>query len=128
MRHRDTFWQLVRYGVNGGLVTLLNAAVYWLLLRFAGARPQIGNLFGYFAAVAAGYLLHSQVTFRGHGARGRATQLRFFAASLLSYAVNAFWVWLLTAHYHAGAYSPLLPIVFLTPVLLFAVNRWWVFR
>ena len=127
-RHRETFWQLVRYGVNGGLLTALNAAVYWLLVRFAGAKPQIGNLVGYLAAVTAGYALHSRYTFGGHGARGRATQARFFAASLLSYGLNAFWVWLLTAHLHLGPSTPLLPIAFVTPMALFAVNRWWVFR
>ena len=127
-RHRETFWQLVRYGINGGLVTALYALVYWLLVRHDGVRPQVGNLAGYLVAVAAGYLLHSRVTFRGHGERDRATQARFATASILSYAVNAAWVWLFTERLRLPPEAPLLLISFATPVLLFAVNRWWVFR
>ena len=127
-RHRDAFWQLVRYGVNGGLVTVLYAAVYWVLVRHAGLRPQVGNLIGFLAALVTGYALHSRVTFRGHGERDHGTRIRFLAASLVGLAVNAFWVWLLTAHLHLPVETPLLCFVFVTPILLFAVNRWWVFR
>lgn len=127
-RHGQAFWQLVRYGVNGGLVTLLYAIVYWLLVGHGGVGPQAGNLVGYLAAVVAGYALHSRVTFRDHGERNRGTQFRFAAASVLSYALNAFWVWLMTQHLHRSVASPLPLIVVVTPLLLFAVNRWWVFR
>ena len=127
-RHRETFWQLVRYGVNGGLVTVFYAFVYWVVVRYGGIRPQIANLTAFVVAVAISYTLHSQVTFRGHGERDRSTQLRYAVASLLGYAVNAFWVWLLTAHLHLDVRTPLLCFVFVTPILLFAVNRWWVFR
>ena len=127
-RHRETFWQLVRYGINGGLVTALYALVYWLLVRHDGVKPQVGNLAGYLMAVAAGYLLHSRVTFRGHGDRDRATQARFAIASVFSYALNAAWVWLCTERLGLTPETPLLLISFVTPVMLFAVNRWWVFQ
>lgn len=125
---RAALWQLVRYGVIGGLVTLLYALVYWLLVRHAGARPQIGNIAGYLVAVASGYVLHSRVTFRDHGERDRGTQLRFAAASLLSYALNAFWVWLMTEYFRLPPEAPIVLMATLTPILLFAINRWWVFR
>lgn len=128
VRHRDTFWQLVRYGVNGGAVTALYALIYWLIVARGGMRPQIGNLVAFVIAVAISYTLHSQVTFRGHGRRDRSTQARYVVASLLGYAVNAFWVWLLTDYLGLRVETPLLCFVFVTPILLFAINRWWVFR
>lgn len=124
----ETFGQLVRYAVNGGLLTLLFALVYWVLVREFGHAPQIGTLGGYLITVAAGYLLHSRVTFRDHGARDRTTQLRFAIASLLSYALNAAWTWACTTALHWPTWTPLVPICVATPVILFAVNRWWVFR
>jgi len=125
---RAAFWQLVRYAVNGGLLTLLFAIVYWVVVQEAHFAPQIGTLTGYVVAVVAGYVLHSKVTFRAHGGRDRGTQIRFAAASFLSYALNAFWTWLCTEPLHWPTWTPLLPISTVTPFALFAVNRWWVFR
>ena len=125
---RAALWQLIRYAVNGGLLTALFAIVYWVVVQEMRFAPQVGTLIGYIVAVAAGYLLHSKVTFRAHGRRDRGTQLRFVAASLLSYALNAFWTWLCTEPLGWPTWSPLIPISTLTPFALFAVNRWWVFR
>jgi putative flippase GtrA len=125
---RETIGQLIRYGVNGGLVTGLYAIVYLLLDRLLGTHPQLANLGGYVVAVCVGYVLHSRVTFRDHGSRSRATQFRFAVASLLSYVVNVFWTWLCTEPLALPSWTPVLPIATLTPPLLFVVNRWWVFR
>jgi putative flippase GtrA len=125
---RETFWQLVRYGVNGGIVTALYAVVYLGLAHFSGVRPQFANLAAYLVAVGFGYLLHSKVTFRDHGGRDRGTRLRFAAASVFSYAVNAFWTFLCTDALDWPNWTAVVPISTLTPILLFAVNRWWVFR
>jgi putative flippase GtrA len=121
-------WQLIRYGVNGGLVTLLYAIVYAALVRGVHAHPQVANLIGQICAVATGYVLHSKVTFHAHGERDRGTQLRFLVAALISYAINSFWTWLLIDRLHLSTLAPLAPICFLTPLILFALNRQWVFR
>lgn len=125
---RDAMWQLVRYGINGGLVTVLYAIVYAVLVRTLHVHPQVGNLAGFLAAVATGYVLHSRVTFRAHGERDRGTQMRFVVASLISYGINAFWTWLIIDRLHLSTLAPLLPACFITPMILFAINRQWVFR
>src|SRR4051794_3885318 len=93
---REMFWQLVRYGVNGSIVTSLYSAVLLVLDSWTHLPVQLCNIAGYLAAVCLGYFLHSKVTFRNHGSRDRASQIRFVLASLPSLALNAFWVWLLT--------------------------------
>lgn len=125
---RGTVGQLVRYAVNGGLLTGLFALVYWVVVQELHRPPQLGTLTGYLVAVCAGYALHSRVTFRDHGTRDRATQARFVAASLLSYGLNAFWTWACTEALRWPTWTPLLPICVATPLILFAVNRRWVFR
>jgi putative flippase GtrA len=125
---RETWGQLVRYGVNGVAVTALYALVYLGLAHVSGVRPQFANLAGYLIAVGAGYALHSRITFRDHGTRDRGTQLRFAAASVFSYAVNAFWTYLCTDALDLPNWTAVVPISTLTPILLFAINRWWVFR
>ena len=127
-RRRDAFWQLVRYAIVGGVTTLLHGAVYLTVVRGFGGHPQIGNLCGYVAAVLSGSVLHSRVSFRAHGTRTRSTQVKFVAASLLSYLINAFWTWLCTTALHLPNWTPLPPIAVATPLIMFIVYRLWVFR
>ncbi len=125
---REIFWQLVRYGVNGSIVTTLYSVVLLALDSWSALPVQLCNVAGYLAAVCLGYFLHSRVTFRNHGRRDRASQIRFVLASLPSLALNAFWVWLLTAALKLPHWTIYVPIWCVTPIMLFALNRWWVFK
>ena len=59
-------------------------------------HPQLGNFLAYVVAMATGYLMHSRWSFRDHGGeRTHGTKVRFVIVSLISYALNSFWVWLL---------------------------------
>lgn len=122
--------QILRYGLVGGGVTALQAAVYWLLSARAGWHPQLANFAGYLVAVVTGYLAHGAITFRGHEAEGPAAWriARFVAVSLVSLALNAFWVWLMTAALHAPLWTPVPLMAVATPALVFVLNRQWVFR
>ncbi len=127
---RALFWQLVRYGFTGLFVTACQAAIYWLLAALAGLHPQVANGIGYLAAVAIGYVAHSLFTFRGHGGDDShaARGARFVLVSLLSYALNAFWVWLCVTHMQWPEWSPIPAMLFVTPAAVFVLNRQWVFR
>jgi putative flippase GtrA len=125
---REMFWQVVRYGVNGTIVTSLYSAVLIVLDSWTKVPLQFCNIAGYAAALMLGYFLHSRVTFRNHGTRDRASQIRFVLASLPSLALNAFWAWLLTQALHLPHWTLYLPIWFVTPAMIFVLNRWWVFQ
>ncbi|MEC3910211.1 GtrA family protein [Sphingobium sp. CR2-8] len=123
-------WQIVRYGVTGLFVTACQAVIYWTLAAPIGLHPQTANFIGYVAAVVIGYVSHSAFTFRGqggrdtHGARG----VKFVAVSLISYALNALWVYLCVSHMRWPEWSPIPAMIFVTPAAVFALNRQWVFR
>ena len=125
---REIFWQIVRYGVNGTIVTGLYSLVLVTLDSATKLSLQYCNLAGYVAALCLGYILHSRITFRNHGTRDRTSQVRFVLASLPSLALNAFWAWLLTAAFKLPHWTLYLPIWFVTPAMIFALNRWWVFK
>lgn len=125
---REIFWQIVRYGVNGSIVTALYSLVLVVLDSWTHLPLQLCNFAGYIAAVVSGYILHSRVTFRNHGRRDRSSQIRFVLASLPSFALNAFWAWLLTDALKLPHWTLYLPIWFVTPAMIFALNRWWVFQ
>ena len=130
VRGHEATGQLARFVVAGGLTTALYTLVYSPLAGFKITSEQVGNLAGYLVAVVTGYLLHSNWSFRGHGAEPKQTTIRFFAVSLFSYGTNTFWVWLLTddAVLNGPFWWPLIPILFVTPLITFALNRLWVFR
>jgi putative flippase GtrA len=122
--------QVMRYGLVGGAVTVLQGAVYWLLSARAGWDPQLGNFAGYLAAVTAGFVAHGSFTFRGHDAQSAAPVrlARFVGVSLISLALNAFWVWLTVTVLEAPLRAPLPFMAVVTPGLVFILNRQWVFR
>ena len=127
-RKRELFWQIVRYGVNGSIVTALYSFVLASLDSWTHLPLQLCNFAGYIAALCLGYFLHSNVTFRNHGERDRASKIRFVLASIPSLALNAFWAWLLTDALKMPHWTLYVPIWFVTPAMLFALNRWWVFQ
>ena len=126
--HREIAGQLVRYGLTGGLASIVNIAVYWVLAA-GGMDPNLAWTIGFLAAVLVGYVVHSRWSFRGHGRRDNLARTggRFFAVSLLSFALNQLWVWLLVRHFGLPLWSPYPPVLGVTPLIVFWLNRRWVF-
>ena len=121
--------QLVRFVMTGGFVTALGIGVYALVAIGLRWNPQLGNFLAYAVAVASGYVLHSRWSFRGHGGeRTHSTKLRFAVVSVISYALNSLWVWLFYTYLDLGRAVPMIPMLFVTPVVTFLLNRQWVFR
>jgi len=128
---KSLFGQVVRFGLVGGFVTGLYVLVYSPLASLELASPQVANLAGYFVAMVTGYVLHSRWSFRGHGSRDNAARTtgRFFVVSLISLALNALFVFVLTDSLMLDGpwWWPLIPILFVTPLVTFTLNRQWVF-
>ena len=126
---RTVLAQLGRFVVSGAFVTALGVAVYAIVALLLRWHPQLGNFLAYVVAVATGYVMHSRWSFRGHGSeRTHGTKVRFAAVSLISYALNTLWVWLLFTRLHLGRAAPIAPMLFITPAVTFTLNRYWVFR
>ena len=121
--------QLMRFIVSGAFVTALGVGVYAIVALVLRWHPQLGNFLAYAVAMATGYVIHSRWSFRGHGAeRDHRTKVRFVIVSLISYALNSFWVWLLFTQLQLGRAAPIVPMLFVTPAVTFLLNRQWVFR
>ncbi|MDQ3482840.1 MAG: GtrA family protein [Pseudomonadota bacterium] len=126
---RAVLGQLVRFVITGAFVTALGVGVYALVAVGLEWHPQLGNVLAYLTAMATGYVLHSSWSFKDHGGeRTKATKVRFLIVSLISYALNSFWVWLLFSHLELGRAAPIVPMLFVTPLVTFVLNRQWVFR
>jgi putative flippase GtrA len=127
--HRTIAGQLFRFIISGGIVTALGVGVYALVALVLKWHPQLGNLLAYLTAAGTGYVLHSRWSFRGHGRRDSLarTGSRFLIVSLISLGLNSFWVWVLTEPLALSPAWPILPMLFVTPLVTFTLNRQWVF-
>jgi putative flippase GtrA len=126
---RALIGQLVRFGLTGVLATLVNIVVYQIAAARFGIDPNLAWAIGYVAAVLVGYVTHSRFSFRGHGVRDNLARTggRFIIVSLISFALNSFWVWLLVQSLVLPLWAPYPLILGLTPLITFTLNRKWVF-
>jgi len=126
---KSLFGQLFRFGMVGAFVTALGVLAYYIPATYFGVAPLLANLLGYAVAVAFGYVMHSRISFAGHGSRdepGRRT-LRFFIVSLVSLGLNSLFVGVLTGPLAGPTWWPVIPMLFVTPMVTFTLNRQWVF-
>ncbi|HST36307.1 MAG TPA: GtrA family protein [Allosphingosinicella sp.] len=126
---RSLFGQFIRFGMVGGFVTVLSIVVYYVPATYFGMAPLLANLLGYGVAVLIGYFMHSRISFKGHGSRDNPGQrtFRFFIVSLVSLGLNSLFVGVLTGPLHGPTWWPVVPMLFVTPLVTFSLNRQWVF-
>ena len=125
--------QLIRFGIAGGISTIIYSAVYlplaWWVFR--GNMAVLAVPPAFLVAVICGFFLHSAWSFKGHGTRDTSGRqhAKFFVVQTFGMLLNSAITWIITGPLlHGPAWLPLLPIVVLTPLATFALNRQWVFR
>jgi putative flippase GtrA len=121
--------QLFRYAVSGALASVINIGVYHLLAS-NGMDENLAWTIGFIGSMAFGFIIHSQWSFRGHGLRDKpvAQGTKFVIVSLFSFACNSFWVWLTVKYFGLPLWAPYPLALGVTPLLIFILNRRWVFK
>ncbi len=131
LRDNPVLGQLLRFGIAGGISTLIYAAVYLPLTTWVwpGPRAVYAVPFAFAVAVTAGFFLHSRWSFKGHGTRdpGAMQQVKFVAVQASGVGLNALVTWFGTAVLGYPAWAPLLPAVLIATIFTFILNRWLVF-
>jgi putative flippase GtrA len=125
--NRELAGQVLRYGVTGVGLAALYAAIYWAGATLLAMPAQLANGAGFLAALVAGYVLHSQWSFRGHGRRSGWSWSRFLVVNFAGYLLNCLWVWLIVDELARPVALSIVPIVTLTPLFTFLLNRRWTF-
>ena len=126
---RDALVQLVRYAVAGGLITVAVAASSWAIAEYGGVDPMISLtiVFLFFSIVS--YVIHGAFSFRGHGTRDNhhIRGARFLAVNLVGFALNQTFVWVLVKQLGGPTWWPTVPMIFVTPLITFALHRRYVY-
>ena len=121
--------QLVRFGVSGVALTLLVAGGYWAVADLLNVDPNLSLLIVFLIVSALGYVLHSRWSFKDHGSRENPhlRTARFMITNSLGFLSNQFFVWFFVKHLGGETWWAIPPIVLVTPILTFTLNRKWVF-
>lgn len=131
LRASGMLGQLIRFGIAGVISTAIYSAVYLPLSAhaFAPGHAVYAVPFAFAVAVTAGFFLHSAWSFKGHGTRDTSGRqhAKFVAVQGFGLLLNALFTWVLTGPLHQPNWVPLIPVVLVTPIATFALNRQWVF-
>lgn len=119
--------QLFRFGIIGGLATLVNCVVFVLLVDSLKLQPLAGNFLAFLSAFLISYFGHSWWTFKNKH-HNKERLIKFFMTSMIGLAINSGFVWVLMHYLAQSAYIATLPMIFITPLLIFYINKTWVFN
>lgn len=126
---RAVAMQMLRYALAGGAITVAVAASYWAIAEFLGVDPMVSLaiVFIFFSGVS--YAVHGAFTFKDHGERDRhhVRGARFLAINIFGFLLNQLFVWYLVKHLGGPTWWPTLPMIFVTPLLTFALHRRFVY-
>lgn len=117
-----TTFQLLRFGLVGGLATITHIAVATALLSvFPQVQPVAANLAAFLVAFLVSFVGHSRYTFKQDGSLPK-----FFVAALLGLgANNAVLIALLAMG--ASAIPSLWVATLAAPLVVYLVSKLWVF-
>lgn len=120
-------WQaFTRFAISGGLAACVAIMAYTLCAVLIGWSPLIANLLSYLAQLGVSYHLHCRFSFGiTHG--GMGSMARYAMLSVGAFACNSLWVWVCTHRLGLPAWTPLAPMIFVTPLMTFLLARYWVF-
>lgn len=129
VRHRDVFWQALRFGISGLALTALVSALYYLQVLYLAVSPAAALTVATLIASALGFLVHSQFSFRAHGSRENPARrmFRFLVTNGVGYLLNLAFVFVLIDVLRLPTWTPILGFCLVTPAVSFVLNRQWVF-
>lgn len=131
MRTTGVLGQLIRFGISGGISTVVYSAVYLPLADHVLARgwAVLAVPPAFLVAVTVGFFLHSAWSFKGHGTRENSGKqhAKFVLVQLFGLLLNAAFTWTMTGLMHLPNWAPLIPVVTVIPLVTFTINRQWVF-
>lgn len=131
MRRSGLLAQIVRFGIAGGISTIIYSAVYLPLTAWVLPREHAVYAVppSFLVAVTCGFFLHSRWSFKGHGTRspGMTQQLKFVGVQASGMALNAAVTWIGTAGFGLAPWVPLVPAILLATMVTFVLNRYLVF-
>lgn len=114
--------RIVRFGLVGGIATLIHIAAAFIYLYFLGDQVFVANLTGFSCAFGFSYLMQTRFVFSSRVRLDNASKFFIiqFAALLISQMISE-----LDAE--ANSYYRVLFVAILLPLVTFFIHRGWTF-
>ena len=128
LRRPANWFQLVRFGLVGGVGFIVNLAVYALFVHPIGVDYHVAAVAAWLVAVLNNFILNRHWTFDARGGQFHFQALRFFAVSVVAFGVSLLLLTLLVESAGmAKVPAQALAVAASTP-LNFLGNKLWSFR
>ena len=123
--------QLSKFASVGVIATGVHALVYGLVGRLL--EPMFANLIAFLIAFVFSYSGHFLWTFRTQTQgqkvhRAFAFQLRFLIVAMSGLLLNSLAVWVVTEWLQVDYLYAVFPMVFVVPLVTFALAKLWAFK
>lgn len=126
---KEDFKKFIKFGVTGGINTLVDFLVYTLLVTFCSANLYLAQTAGYACGTLNSYIINRSWTFRSRERFFSRELVRFVAANLITLAISFVTMYFLQQWFPSLNRIVLkLPVVCITTVVNFVLSRLWVFR
>lgn len=121
------FKQVFKFGVVGGVSTLVSSGMFLMLADSFKIAPLLANFLAFLFAFSISYLGHSRWTFENQQ-HSNEKLIKFLMVSLLGLTINSVLVWLLIHILKQPTYVATFPMIFFTPLVIFCINKFWTFN
>lgn len=131
LANNTLFQQLVSFAIVGVGATLTHAIIFNISFELLQLHHLIANILGFCIAFLVSYLGQFHWTFKEQAiqlADKRSAFFKFLKTALLGFAVNLFWSFLILEFLQLHHYYYLALLTFVTPVLIFLLNKFWAFK
>ena len=123
----DYFRHLLRFGVAGTAVTVVQVGAYLALVDFGWSGPVLASVIAFVAGTAVSFTVHYNWTFNS-ARKAKKAFWRFVVARLAGLGVNTAGVWLVTKALGLHPHWGLVVMLVVTPMTVFTISKFWAFR
>ena len=128
---KNLIQQLSKFASVGVIATGVHALVYGLVGRLL--EPMLANLIAFIIAFVFSYSGHFLWTFRTQTQgqkvhKSFAYQLRFLVVAMSGLLLNSLAVWVVTEWLQVDYLYAVFPMVFVVPLVTFALAKGWAFK
>lgn len=126
---RVLFSSFLKFSSVGLFITFCSAAGYWLLAT-AGLDPNLSLVIVFVIFTIVGHRVHGAVSFKDKigGKLPRDTMVRFSIVNFAGFAMNQAFIMISVKVLGYQNWVPIVPMIFVTPIVVFVLNRCWVFH
>jgi putative flippase GtrA len=124
---RDDPWRLVRFGLVGGVSTVIYAVFAWVFTVPFGAPPVVASLVAYCFGAVFSFTAHRRITFRSDRPIGEQAP-RFAGISFAGWIVAILSPLVLTDAWHLPAVVAIVFASIAVPIMSFIGLERFVFR